>query len=86
VIGAYCREYKAHPATALHEIPLSQLLALVATAAWANGMEPENGAYEEWEFDRELARIKERDRQARSKPWPADQGRKARPKKTESSP
>ena len=46
----------------IHEIPLAQLLALSACSAWAKGQEPVNGAYEEWELDRELDAIKSRDR------------------------
>jgi hypothetical protein len=41
-------------------VPLAQLLAFSAFSAWCHGMEPENGAYEEWEFDRILAAVKAR--------------------------
>lgn len=42
----------------IHELPIAQLLALSACAAWTQGMEPTDGTYEDYEFDRTLARVK----------------------------
>lgn len=55
-----CRDFGWLPDQAMHDIPLCQLFALTACSAWANGMEPASGSYEDREFDRELAMIKAR--------------------------
>ncbi len=61
MISGACRDYRWPPDRAIHDIPICQLLALTACSAWANGMEPENGGYEDRELDREIADIKARD-------------------------
>lgn len=44
----------------MHQVPLSQLLALNAWSAWSQGMEPASATYEDKEFDREIEAIKAR--------------------------
>jgi hypothetical protein len=44
----------------MHQLPLLQLFALSAYAAYAQGMEPAGATYEDLEYDRELAAIKAR--------------------------
>jgi len=44
----------------IHELPIAQLLALSCCAAWAHGMEPSQGTYEDFEMDRAIGRVKAR--------------------------
>jgi len=41
----------------IHELPVVQAFALSACSAWASGYTPTNGAYVDWEVERELERI-----------------------------
>lgn len=41
----------------IHELPMSQAFALSACSGWAGGMVPKNGAYSDWELEREIERL-----------------------------
>lgn len=74
---------------AIHGIPLNQLFAMVACHAYSNGMEPANGGYEDREFERELARIKQSAKQGlqeKAKFTDHDQRGNQRGKKTKRRP
>jgi len=42
---------------------LKQVFSFSACAAWANGMEPKNGGYTDWQLDREIERLQAKESQ-----------------------
>jgi len=56
-ISGICREYKWKLDYVIHELPMSQAFALSACSGWAGGMVPKNGAYSDWELEREVERL-----------------------------
>ncbi|MES2995911.1 MAG: hypothetical protein V4733_03785 [Verrucomicrobiota bacterium] len=53
-----CREFGWNPAFVIHDLPLAQLFAFSACAAWSAGLEPLEGSYEDREFERALDALK----------------------------